>query len=121
MEKIRQLMAEGPCQFHIVVPATPRAEQLTWIEGEATIIAQHRLERALARFRAFGAEADGEVGDRNPMLAIEDALREGGFDEILLSTLPPGVSRWLKLDLPSRAAGRFPVRVTHLVAEPELA
>jgi hypothetical protein len=119
VERVRQCLGEGPCRYHIVVPATPQGEQLTWTEGEATGLAQARLDRALARFRELGAEADGEIGDKNPILAIEDALRQGTFDEIILSTLPPGASRWLKLDLPSRVAARFQLPVTHLVAEAE--
>ncbi|HSL66926.1 MAG TPA: hypothetical protein VK977_02060 [Actinomycetota bacterium] len=121
VEKVRLCMQEGPCRFHIVVPATPPADHLTWTEGEATAIAQTRLDRALQRFQELGADASGEVGDRNPMLAIEDALREEPFDEIILSTLPPGLSRWLRLDLPSRVAGHFALPVTHLVAGDEAA
>jgi hypothetical protein len=121
IQRVRQCLAEGPCRYHVVVPATPAGELLTWTEGKSTAIAQERLDRALARFRELGAEADGEVGDKNPILAIEDALRRGTFDEIILSTLPPGISRWLKLDLPSRVAGRFNLPVTHLVAETEAA
>jgi hypothetical protein len=119
--RVRQSLAEGPCRYHIVVPATPQEELLTWTEGKSTAIAQERLDRALARFRELGAEADGEVGDKNPILAIEDALRHGAFDEIILSTLPPGISRWLKLDLPSRVAARFNLPVAHLVIETEAA
>jgi hypothetical protein len=118
-ERVRQSLKEGPCRYHIVVPATPRSEELTWTEGESIALAQDRLDRALARFRELGAEADGEVGDKNPLLAIEDAMRGADFDEIILSTLPPGVSRWLKLDLPSRVAARFQLPLTHLVAEAE--
>jgi hypothetical protein len=121
IERVRQCLADGPSRFHIVVPATPSSEHLTWTEGEATAIAQERLDRALRRFRELDAEASGEVGDKNPMLAIEDAMRDGQFDEIILSTLPPGVSRWLKLDLPSRVAGRFGLPVTHLVPNDEAA
>jgi hypothetical protein len=121
IERVRRCIAEGPCRFHIVVPATPRGELLTWTEGKSTAIAQQRLDDALARFRELGAEADGAVGDKNPILAIEDALRHTEFDEIILSTLPPGVSRWLKLDLPSRVAGRFDIPVTHVVSEVEAA
>jgi hypothetical protein len=119
IEKVRQCMEDGPCGFRIVVPATPSGEHLTWTEGEAVAIAQDRLNRALARFEELGADAGGEVGDRNPMLAVEDALRNGQFDEIILSTLPPGVSRWLKLDLPSRVASHFGLPVTHLVGTDE--
>jgi hypothetical protein len=121
IEKVRQCMEDGPCGFHIVVPATPSGEHLTWTEGEAVAIAQDRLNRALMRFEELGADASGEVGDRNPMLAVEDALRDGQFDEIILSTLPPGVSRWLKLDLPSRVASHFGLPVTHLVGTDEAA
>jgi hypothetical protein len=121
IEKVRQCLSEGQCGFYIVVPATPRSEQLTWTEGRASAIAQERLDRVLTRFRQMGAEADGEVGDKNPILAIEDAMRHGAFDEIILSTLPPGVSRWLKLDLPSRVASRFRLPLTHLVSGAEAA
>lgn len=121
IERVRQCLAGGPCRFHIVVPATPTGEGFTWTEGEAMAVAQTRLDRALERFRELGADASGEVGDRNPMLAVEDALRDTQFDEIILSTLPPGISRWLKLDLPSRVASHFGLPVTHLVAEDEAA
>jgi hypothetical protein len=121
IERVRQCLADGPSRFHIVVPATPQGELLTWTEGKSTAVAQDRLDRALARFGELGAQADGEVGDKDPIMAIEDALRRGSFDEIILSTLPPGISRWLKLDLPSRVAARFRLPVTHLVASPEAA
>ena len=116
--KVRECMAAGPCRFHVVVPATPSAEH-TWTEGEAVALASDRLERALARFQELGADVGGEVGDKNPILAIQDALRNETFDEVILSTLPPGVSRWLKLDLPTRVAGHFSLPVTHVIADPE--
>jgi len=119
--RVRQYMNAGPCRFHVVVPATPPSEQVTWTEGEARAIARGRLDAALTRFRDVGAEVDGEVGDGNPMLALEDALREGRFDEIILSTLPPGISRWLRRDLPSRVADRFGLPVAHVMGEPEAA
>lgn len=118
--KVREFLDAGPCRFHVVVPATPPAELgATWTEGEAVAVASGRLERALARFRELGADANGEVGDKNPILAIEDALRNERFDEVILSTLPPGISRWLKLDLPARVASHFGLPVTHIVGEPE--
>ena len=117
IQRVRQCLAEGSCRYHIVVPATPQGELLTWTEGRSTAIAQDRLDRALARFRDLGAEADGEVGDKNPILAIQDALRHGAFDEIILSTLPAGASRWLKMDLPHRVERSFGLPVTHVQAE----
>lgn len=117
--KVQACVSEGPCRFHVVVPATPPDEHLTWTEGQAQAIAQRRLDAALVRFRELGVEADGHVGDGNPLLAIEDAIRRSEFDEIILSTLPPGMSRWLKLDLPHRVERSFDLPVTHLVADLE--
>jgi hypothetical protein len=118
-DKIKECLDAGPSTFHVVVPATAPTDHF-WTEAEVQASARTRLEEALARFRSLGAEVDGEVGDGNPMLAVEDAMREGEFDEIILSTLRPGLSRWLKLDLPDRVKARFgTVPVTHLVGEPE--
>jgi hypothetical protein len=119
--KVREYVSAGPSLFHIVVPATPSKEHLVWTEGEAQSIARERLDRAVDRFRQLGAEADGEVGDANPLLAIEDVLRNQSFEEIILSTLPAGPSRWLKLDLPARAQNQFGLPVTHVVGEAEAA
>jgi cell pole-organizing protein PopZ len=118
-EKVRACLAAGPSTFHIVVPATQPHEHAVWTEGEARAIAAQRLERALARFRDLGAEAEGEIGDEAPLQAIADAVRERTFDEIILSTFPPGLSRWLRQDLPHRVERTFDVTVTHLVGEPE--
>jgi hypothetical protein len=119
VRKVRDCAAAGPCRFHIVVPATPPSEHLTWTEGEAHLVARSRLDQALERFRAAGAEADGEVGDPRPIQAIRDALRDVAADQIILSTLPPGLSRWLRLDLPHRVESEFGLPVTHVVGEPE--
>ena len=50
----------------------------------------------------MGAEADGEVGDRDPVMAVRDAMRGREVDEVIVSTLPKGMSRWLGEDVPSR-------------------
>ncbi len=118
-EKVRACVAAGPARFHILVPATQPGEHAVWTEGEARAIAQRRLEQALERFRGLGANAEGEVGDERPLQAIADAVREGGFDEIILSTLPPGLSRWLRQDLPHRVERSFDLPVSHVVGEPE--
>ncbi len=119
LEVIRDRAAANPSQFFLVVPATPPSEHLTWTEGEARSIAKRSLQRALSRFRELDLDVDGEVGDASPVEAIRNALLGGRYDEIILSTLPPGVSRWLKLDLPHRVERAFDLPVVHVVAEME--
>ena len=117
--RIRELAREGPSAFHVVVPATPPRDHV-WTEGEAREVAQTRLDGALKRLAELGVEAEGEVGDESPMLAIEDAIRDGGpYEAIVLSTLPPRLSRWLKVDLVHRVESAFDVRVFHVVGEPD--
>ena len=115
--KVRECLAAGPCEFHLVVPATPPQDHATWVEGEAKVLARERLDTALTRFRKLGARADGEVGDARPLGAIGDALRHADFDEIILSTLPPGPSRWLRMDLPHRVDRQFGILVSHVIDE----
>jgi hypothetical protein len=114
--------APGECEFHLVVPVThpPGA----WSEGEVQAAAQAKLDEGLAAFRraAPGAEVTGEVGDANPVYATSAALRadpDRDWDGIIVSTLPPGVSRWLGLDAVSRIRREFDLPVTHLVATRE--
>lgn len=117
--RIRELAREGPSAFHVVVPASPPRDHV-WTEGEARAVAQTRLDGALKRLAELGVEVDGEVGDESPMLAIEDAIRDGGpFEAIVLSTLPPRLSRWLKVDLVHRVESAFGQRVIHVVGEPD--
>jgi hypothetical protein len=117
LELIKSRMSAGPCRFTLLVPATPPHEHATWTEGEARAIARRRMDEALARFRAAGADADGVVGDAQPMRAIDDAMIDRTYDEIILSTLPSGVSRWLKLDLPHRVEQHYDVPITTLISE----
>jgi hypothetical protein len=121
LQQIREAMSWGSCEFHLVVPATPGKDHLTYTEGEARALADHRLHDGLARFRAEGAAVTGAVGDASPMLAIADALREQTYDEVILSTFPPSISRWLKLDLPQRVKRRYGLPVTHVVTYPDAA
>jgi len=109
---IGELVAAGPTAFHVVVPVTPVQKGFTWDEGEARAIARERLDEAIARLQAMGAEASGEIGARDPIEAVHDALRSHPVDEIILSTLPPGISRWLGQDVPTRLRGSVLVPVT---------
>jgi GABA permease len=84
LDMTRSAMAEEPCRFHLVVPASePRCA-----EGAARALAGRRLEAALARLRSSGANVTGAVGDGSRVTAIADLLMiDGAFDEIILSTL----------------------------------
>lgn len=118
VSRIRKLSRAGPSAFFLVVPATPPRNH-TWTEGEARGTARARLDEALMELSGMEVKVEGEVGDGNPMLAIDDAIRDHGpFTEIILSTLPPGASRWLRLDLPHRVAASFGLPMTHVVGEP---
>jgi len=114
--KIRTALEEGPSEFHIVVPATAHGHG-AWTEGGARAIASERLESALRWFASIGATATGEVADEHPLYAMRDALREHEIDEIIISTLPPGMSKWLRQDLPRKAHREFELPVTHVVGD----
>jgi hypothetical protein len=83
---------------------------------ESRALAQSRLDAALDRLRSAGVTAGGEIGDPDPFQAIEHTLAANQFDEIIVSTLPARLSRWLRQDLPSRVERRFHVPVTHVGA-----
>jgi hypothetical protein len=116
-DAVRARAARGSATFHLVVPAHPHGlhrlvDPQEGDEGEA--------ERALALAlplltEAAGSEVTGHVGDHEPLMAIEDAVHRVPYDEILISTLPRRVSRWLRLDLVSKARGTG-LPVTHVEA-----
>ncbi|MGQ0824644.1 MAG: hypothetical protein ACT4OX_06380 [Actinomycetota bacterium] len=118
--EVLKIQAREPSEFHLVVPASHAHSG--WSEGNATAHARANLERGLETLREAGVDATGEVGDESPSLAVGDVMQRAQvqpFDAIILSTLPPGVSRWLKRDLPHRLAQRYGLPVIHLVAAPE--
>jgi nucleotide-binding universal stress UspA family protein len=110
-DAITARLADGPVRTHVVVPLSPVGGRLTWDEQESHAVAQSRLDEVLMRLREMGAEADGEVGDRDPVMAVKDALRGREIDEVIVSTLPKGLSRWLGEDVPSRLRDSCPVPV----------
>jgi nucleotide-binding universal stress UspA family protein len=111
-EAITARLADGPVRTHVVVPLSPVGGRLTWDEQASREMAQTRLDEVLARLRDMGAEADGEIGDRDPVMAVRDALRGREVDEVIVSTLPRGLSRWLGEDVPSRLRDSVRVPVT---------
>ena len=99
---IDERIRSGVSSFYVVVPATPIGHGMTWDEETTRQEARQRLSRFLTHLVARGVEADGEVGDRDPVAAVRDASRGRDIDEVVLSTLPPGISRWLGQDIPSK-------------------
>ncbi len=92
-----------------------------WVsdDDDARAAAQERLEKSLAQLAEAGVEARGEVGDGDPLQAIEDALRTFGADEIIISTHPEGRSNWLERGVVENARERFVVPITHVVVDLE--
>ena len=117
--KVSALVAEDPAaEFAVLVPEAP-GPPLTW-EGETVDVATQRAEaaRTLLEEKAQARVVRTAVGAPEPMQAIADELRaQPGYDALVICTLPPGVSRWLKLDLVHRAERKFGLRVIHVVAE----
>jgi hypothetical protein len=107
IDAVRQRAARGPCKFTLLVPnPTHGLHTVVDPEDQDTGEAQSVLELALPLLEeAAGAQVEGLVGDPQPLNAIQDAVNLHGFDEIILSTLPARVSKWLKLDLPSKVRG----------------
>ena len=116
---IREVLTAGETDFHVVVPVEPAQKGFTWDEGEARAAARDRLDAFIHKLESMGAEASGEIGSRDPIEAVHDALRSHPADEIILSTLPPGPSVWIRQDLPHRVTKAFSLPVTHVVAKRE--
>jgi hypothetical protein len=117
LHALEERLAEGRIEITLVVPAT--AHGLAWAADpdSGRPEAEARLRGALAAMRRAGVEvADGRVGDPDPLAAVEDAVNLGEFDEAIVSTLPGGVSRWLKMDLPSRVERATGLPVRHVIA-----
>ena len=88
-------------------------------EDAARAQAQERLAHSLSRLREIGVNCDGEVGEADPLQAIEDQLRTFGADEIIISTHPEGRSLWLERGIVQAARERFDVPITHVVVDLE--
>ncbi len=114
--EVRRRIAGGAREFHVVVPATPPpGGGFTWDEEQARKAADERLAAFIAGLVAQGAEAAGEIGDRDPVAAVRDAARGREVAAIILSTLPTGASRWLRQDVPSRLRGAMTVPIEVVV------
>ncbi len=131
LESIRDRMTKGPCEFTLLVPATAHAHRESTMETLTRRImnmqatdeargaadgdndhARGRVQFGIEQLQKLGAEVDGEVGNANAFQAIEEALARRKYDEIILSTLPSNVGRWVSQDLPNKVRRKFKGPVT---------
>jgi hypothetical protein len=107
LDAVRERAARGPCEFTLLVPNTTHGlHKVVDPEDQSQSEAEATIELALPLLEdAAGGPVDAMIGVPEPLAAIQDAVNLHGFDELIISTLPTRVSKWLKLDLPHKAAG----------------
>jgi len=120
LEEIRYRARGYDAEVLVVAPAltTPARHWASDVDG-ARAAAQERVDASLVALSAVGVRARGEVGDEDPVQAIEDALRTFGADEIVVSTHPPGRSNWLERSVVERAREQFGLPIVHVVVDLE--
>lgn len=108
-------------EFTLLVPATHTRHLFTWTEGESRAIAKEKAELAASHLRSAGVRLTRvRVGDPDPFRAVSRELSDHpGYETIVVSTFPAGISRWLRTDLPRRLEKQTGLRVIHVVVEPE--
>jgi hypothetical protein len=121
LDAAKELAAkDSRATFTLLVPATPAGDLLTWDEGETKEIARARAQSAAAWLQGNGIKVVGaRIGDADPVAAIDDEFLAGRrYSAIVISTLPPGISRWIKMDVVSRLRRKRPrTPVVHVVAK----
>lgn len=146
---VEDCLARGVDEFFVVVPMTRvQDESMTWTGGflvdgelpsarylaeveaqsrrherdvaEASDRAGRRLAQMIDRIQELGGSAAGEVSVEDPIAAARNVLeKQPVWTEVIVSTLPAGISRWLKMDLPSRIARMTDAPVTTIEADPD--
>jgi Ca2+/Na+ antiporter len=117
-DRIRERSAGYEEQVLVVTPAlNSRARHWASDDADAREEAELRLRTSLKKLAELGIDARGEVGDAEPLQALEDAVRAFGPDEIIISTHPEGRSHWLERGVVDRARERYECPVTHVVVD----
>ena len=119
IDEIRRRCQRRDCEILVVTPALAASRASHWASDidEAMELARQRMELSLIAIRELGLKAKGEIGDSDPSVAIEDALRVFPADEIVISTHPPARSRWLEHGVVDRARERIDLPVTHVIVD----
>jgi hypothetical protein len=116
LEALRARAVQGPCDFTLLVPSTPHG--IAWAAdmfagGEEA--EQHR-QAFVDELREEGLNVvDAKVGDPDPLAAIQDECNFHEYDELIVSTLPLKISKWLHIDLPRKAGAATGLPVTHVI------
>ena len=116
LNALRERQARGPCEFTLLVPSTPHG--LAWAADPDAghDAAEHHREAFVEELRTEGLNvADAKLGDPDPLAAIEDECNFHDYDELIVSTLPLKLSKWLRVDLPRKARAATGLPVTHIV------
>jgi GABA permease len=116
---LRERAEQGECEFTVLIPATPHG--ISWAAnmnaGKGQTEAEGHRDALVARLRESGVEVESAiVGDPDPLAAISDACNRGSYDEVIVSTLPHHLSKWLHIDLPRKAAHATGLPVTAVEA-----
>jgi hypothetical protein len=117
LDALRARAVQGECEFTLVVPSTPHG--IAWAAdmhaggGEAD---EHR-QAFVEELRREGLNVnEAKVGDPDPLAAVEDECNFNTYDEVIVSTLPLHISKWLRIDLPRKVKAATGLPVTHVVA-----
>ena len=118
-EELQQALTERAAKgdspkFTLVVPSAHGLAKAANPDEEAPE-AQGHVDNAVAKFREAGLEVEGRLGDPDPVAAVQDAHNMGSYDEVIVSTLPTHLSKWLRVDLPRKADAATGLSVTHVV------
>jgi hypothetical protein len=107
LDAVRERAQRGPCTFMLLVPnATHGLHKIVDPEDQSVVEANAVIDHALPLLsEAAGTPVEGIVGAPDPGVAVHDAINRYGVNEVIISTLPTRMSRWLKLDLPSKVSG----------------
>jgi hypothetical protein len=115
LQALKDRAERGECEFTLLVPATPHGVAWAADMHSGSPEADAHMHNAVERLRAAGLNVtEGRTGDPDPIAATQDAVNFGEFDEIVVSTLPRHLSKWLKVDLPHRVERSCGLPVTHV-------
>ena len=95
LDAVRRRADDGPCEFALLIPDVTDRKAANWTLESALPLLQ----------RSARGSVEGLVGGPDPFESVKDAVRQGEFDEIIISTLPRRTSKWLRRDLIRRVEG----------------